>query len=215
MKGDRSFCSQLFTQKSVQIMITLAKLFQKGFGNIAVRLALSIPIVLLNAQSSFAIPLEPILDLLGRNALESLLGNGFSAQPLPANQQVTNTTEVAGSPGTYPAVEPSPNYLPPNYQQPSYPNYSPPNYQQPTYPNYPPPNYQQPTYPGYLPPNYQQPTYPNYPPPNYQQPSYPGYPPPNYQQPSYPNYSPPNYQPPIYFIYPPARSSPPVIINNF
>jgi len=202
MKGDRSFCAKLFTQKSVKIMISPINLFQKGFGKIAVGLVLSIPVVVLNAQSSFAIPLEPILDLLGRNALESLFGNGFSAQPLPANQQVTNTTEVAGSPGTYPAVEPSPNYLPPNYQQPSYPNYSPPNYQQPSYPNY-------------SPPNYQQPSYPNYPPPNYQQPSYPNYPPPNYQQPSYPNYPPPNYQPPIYFIYPPARSSPPVIINNF
>jgi outer membrane biosynthesis protein TonB len=93
----------------------------------------------------------------------------------------------------------SPNYQPPNYQQP------PPNYQQPP-PNYqpPPPDYQQPP-PNYQQPpsNYQQPPS-NYqqPPPNYQQPP-PNYqpPPPNYQQPP-PNYQqpPPNYQqaPPNY-----------------
>jgi len=202
-------------------MITQTNLLQQGFGKIAVGMALSILPVIFSAQSSLAIPLEPIFDLLGRNALSDMFGSGFNTQALPANQQfTTNTTEVAGSPDTYPAIQPSPtptyspstypadnsqpvypNYPSPTYQQPTYPSYPPPTYQQPSYPNYPSPNYQQPTYPSYPPPTYQQPAYPSYPSPNYQQPSYPNYPSPNYQQPSYPNYPSPNYQQPSYPNY--------------
>ncbi len=204
-------------------MITQTNRFQKQFGQIAVGIIISIPMVIFNAQSSLAIPLKNILDILGRNAVDGIL-RGSSTQRLPANQPYINPpNNVTGIPGigdNSPAGYPS--ILTPNYDQSGYPNnpvqnYPQPNYQQPPYQQ---PPYQQSPYPNYPQSSYQQPTYPNYSQPPYQQPTYPNYPQPPYQQPTYPNYPQPPYQQPIYLQpvypnYPPARSSPPVIINNF
>jgi hypothetical protein len=173
-------------------------IFHKGFGFLGVAVVLSIPMVAFSAQRSLAIPLEPILDRVGRSMVEGLFGIGAGAQGYPANQQFIYTQDPAGSPGAYPPTSSPPASTSP---APAYPGYQSPAYPPASYP---------PAYPGY-----QSPAYPpaSYPPayPGYQSPAYP--PPatayPAYQSPAYPAYPPP------YPAYPPPRSGTPVIINNF
>lgn len=202
--------------------------FQKGCGQLAALIALSIPMVAFHTQEAVAIPLQPILDQIGRGMVQGLFGNGYSAQ-IPSNYPPFTGTQGTGFPDAYPTPQPEfpqPGY-PPTYPQPQQgypqqgyqPTYSQP--QQPGYPTSPQPAYPQPGY---------QPGYPTYPQPAYSQPGYSAYPQPAYPQPGYPAYPqaypqqayPPGYQQvypqPYPIILPmsqPTKSSPPVIINNF
>jgi hypothetical protein len=150
-------------------MITQNNLF-KGFGILVVSVILTTSIVALTQKETLAIPLEPILDQVGRRVVEGLL-DVDSSEPavLPANQSFTDTQVETGSAPAYPeeigsslantqevtnSLPVSPAYSPPTYLQ-SYP---------PAYPAIPPssapisPTYTTPTYPRTYPPFY--PAYP-------------------------------------------------------
>jgi hypothetical protein len=186
-------------------MITQNNLF-KGFGILVVPVILTTSIVALTQKETLAIPLEPILDRVGRRVVEGLL-DVDSSEPalLPANQSFTDTQVETNSAPEYPEeIGSSPantqevtNSLPvsPAYSLPAHPQ---------TYP---------PVYPA-IPPQTYPPCHATYPSPNYPQTYPPVYPtiPPN-SAPVSPVYSP--AYPQSYPAYPSARPSPPVIINNF
>lgn len=138
------------------------------YGSLGVTIFLSS--FLLFPPESEAIPLEPILDQLGRGLIERLLGvntNSFYPYPISAGDS-SGSSNYPSSSGT----------LPPEQNSTSYPNYQPTPY-----------NPQSNPYQNY------QPT-PYYPPSNpYPYPPSQGYPP--YPQPPV-NYSPPTSQPFIY-----------------
>jgi hypothetical protein len=71
-------------------MITQDKLFRKKFGKLGVLVALSIPMLAFSAQKTLVIPLEPMLDQMGRRVVEGFFGVGSSTQPLPASPQFIN-----------------------------------------------------------------------------------------------------------------------------
>lgn len=167
-------------------MVTQANLFAKQCSKLAVLVVLTTSTVALTAQETLAIPLEPILDQMGRRIVNGLLSTDFSDNQttLPTSQSFTNMQEATNSPPATPGSLPS--AYPPTDSQ--------------SYPIYPPSSVQAaPTYP----PQTDSPIYPS---------SYPTYP--SNAVPPAPTYSPPNYSP-AYPAYPPAHSSPPVIINNF
>ena len=142
-------------------MINQDYVFLKQCSKLAVLFALSVPMVAITAQKTLAIPIAPLLDQMGRRALEGLLGVGSSSQPSPVNQESINTQVPAGDPGAYSPPNSPPAYPPPA-NPPAYPTYAPAS-------AYPPPAYPAPTYPA--------PAYPpTYPPPAYL-PVYPAYPP--------------------------------------
>ncbi|MGB3203918.1 MAG: hypothetical protein WBB28_02885 [Crinalium sp.] len=152
---------------------------------IIIPLGLAIPLVISSPQKTLAIPIQPLIEQMGRRMIEGLFG-------IPANPQYSLPNQQYNYP------PPTPGYTGDN--QNTYPPSAYPSTDQ-NYPQYPSPNYQQtppqPTYPNYSQPNYPAP---------YPQPSYP-----NYPQPAYPNYPPASYPVP----YPQTRPNTPVIINNF
>lgn len=148
-------------------MITQDIMSAKQCRKLAVLVALTTSIVALTAQETLAIPLEPILDQMGRRIVEGLIGTDSGNQAAqatpPASQLLRDTQEEpvspqyerTASPPEYPAYSP-PTYLP-AYPQ-GYSTY-PPGFPS-QHPTYPPPAYPPSTYS----PVYPSPTPPNYPP---------------------------------------------------
>lgn len=185
-------------------MITQDNLFAKQCSKLVVLVTLTTSIIGLTTQKTLAIPLEPILDQMGRRMIEGLVGTDISDQAEPQdNQSFTDEEEIVGSPQQYPAYPPSTH--PPVHQS----VYPPPAYSQ-GYIPYPPGSSQQ--YPAY-PPSPYPPIYPQgqviYPPGS---PQYPAYAPPTYLPAYSPGYPPPAYSSPAPS---PRQSATPIIINNF
>jgi hypothetical protein len=146
-----------------------SNLFLKRVGQFTVVSVLTISMIALGEQQSLAIPLEPILDRIGRSMVEKMFNIDSAAQtPPPAQPYPNMQPETSSSPkfpldpsATSPPITPptNPTYPPSTSPAPS--NYPPSTPYPQSYPTYPqhsevtPPVYSAPTYP---------PTNPVYPP---------------------------------------------------
>lgn len=187
-------------------MITSNKLLLKKFGQLAVLVMLSTSIVTLTQKETLAVPLEPVLDQVGRRMVERSLGID-STQAASSEDKADEDVEQS-SPTLDPTEETAPTPVNSAEEQPTDQQAAP----QPIYP----PAYPQPSIPAYPQPTYPQPTFP----PAYPQQSIPAYPQPTIP----PDPQLPMNVTPVYLLpqaYPLPNYSPtpinrtPVIINNF